>query len=375
MKSNNYILGAGVTGLAAGIASSRSVSEAADTPGGICSSYYVRPGESTRLIESPPDSDAYRFEIGGGHWIFGGDPTVLHFIDRLSPVRSYDRLSAVYFRNDDLYVDYPIQNNLRFLPSAFASQALIEMSASTGRFRTMRDWQQDYFGGTLCEKFFFPFHELYTAGLYTQIAPQDAYKSPVDLTKAIQGMFAPADAVGYNTRFVYPIDGLNQLSRAMAARADVRYGKRATTIDVRAKVVTFADGTVERYDRLICTLPLNQTMAMTGLAVEARPDPYSSVLVLNIGAVKGPQCPPHHWLYNPDAKSGFHRVGFYSNVDPSFLPASHRERASAVSIYVERAYPGGQQPTPAEVTAYADATVRELTDWGYIERAEVVDPT
>lgn len=42
-------------------------------------------------------------------------------------------------------------------------------------------------------------------------------------------------------------------------------------------------------------------------------------------------------LYNPDAKSGFHRVGFYSNVDCSFQPKSARQANEGVSIYVERA--------------------------------------
>jgi protoporphyrinogen oxidase len=114
---------------------------------------------------------------------------------------------------------------------------------------------------------------------------------------------------------------------------------------------------------------------MTGLHVGAQEDPYTSVLVLNIGARRGPNCPDDHWLYNPDAKSGFHRVGFYSNVDHSFLPAAARPRNEAVSIYVERAFVGGESLTPEEVRDYSNATVKELQDWGYITDAEVVDPT
>src|SRR4029453_3229394 len=94
------ILGAGVTGLAAGVASGAPVFEATATPGGICSSYYVRPGTRERLPARPPDrpraGDASRFEIGGGHWIFGGDPLVLSYIERLAPTRSYTRRSSVY---------------------------------------------------------------------------------------------------------------------------------------------------------------------------------------------------------------------------------------------------------------------------------------
>ncbi len=73
-KRQTLILGAGVTGLAAGYASGLPVYEAASAPGGICSSYYVRPGSTQRLSQAPADGEAYRFEIGGGHWIFGGDP-------------------------------------------------------------------------------------------------------------------------------------------------------------------------------------------------------------------------------------------------------------------------------------------------------------
>jgi hypothetical protein len=75
---------------------------------------------------------------------------------------------------------------------------------------------------------------------------------------------------------------------------------------------------------------------------------------------------PHHWLYNPDAKRGLHRVWFESNVDSSFLPISARKNAVAVSIYNERANTGGNKPTDEEVARYSRAVVAELTDWGYI---------
>ena len=70
------VLGAGVSGLAVGMASGAPVFEAADGPGGLCSSYYVRPDGSERSERPPADGEAYRFELGGGHWIFGGDPDV-----------------------------------------------------------------------------------------------------------------------------------------------------------------------------------------------------------------------------------------------------------------------------------------------------------
>lgn len=374
-QQRDLILGAGMTGLAAGLASGLPVFEAAPVPGGICSSYYVRPGERERLAQCPPDEEAYHFELGGGHWIFGGDPAVLRFIEDLTPARRYNRRSAVYLRERDLYVPYPLQNHLRYLGEPEREQALAEMARPQGSVRTMSEWLERSFGPTLGRLFFQPFHELYTAGLSDRIAPQDGYKSPVDMALTKRGASTETPPVGYNAGFVYPAEGLNTLAGRMAERCDVRFGKRVEKIDPALRSVDFADGSRENYRRLISTLPLNRMMELCGLSVEVEADPYTSVLVLNIGAVRGPRCPEEHWLYNPDARSGFHRVGFYSNVDPMFLPKSARDRKDRVSIYVERTYRGGEKPSSAEVAAYSGAVIAELRQWGYIGEAEVADPT
>jgi protoporphyrinogen oxidase len=364
--NSTYILGGGMTGLAAGISSGHPVLEASSRPGGICSSYYVRPGETERLSQRPEDGEAYRFEIGGGHWIFGGDPTVLHFARRLAPMCEYERSSAIYFAAEDRYAPYPIQNHLRYLGEDIAARALKELVGQPNGAVTMKDWLAQSFGPTLCELFFYPFHERYTSGLYETIAPQDAYKSPVNISLAIDGAFRRVDPVGYNVTFLYPQDGLDNLARRMAEQCDIRYDSKIVHIDVRAKELHLADGTVLPYRRLVSTLPLNTALEMSDTTTDARPDPHTSVLVLNIGATRGERCPDEHWFYNPDAASGFHRVGFYSNVDRSFLPHSQQARNNGVSIYVERAYLGGERPSEAEVADYGRAVVEELQSWGYI---------
>lgn len=375
--SNRLILGAGMTGLAAGHASGLPVFEAADSPGGICSSYYVRPGRQERLHHAPANGEAYRFEIGGGHWIFGGDPLILRFIRSLTPVKSYQRKSAVFFPDRDLFVPYPIQNHLRYLGQKVAAQVIEEITSvrSSGEVITMADWLRANFGQTLYKLFFEPFHELYTAGLFREIAPQDAYKTPVNPALVIRGAFDDVPQVGYNVTFIYPEEGLNVLAQRMAERSRVHYGKRVVKVDIDSKEIHFEDGTVEPYSEIISTLPLNRMMEMTRLDVGERPDPATSVLVVNIGATRGPNCPEEHWLYIPQSKAGFHRVGFYSNVDPSFLPASRREQQDAVSIYVEKAYREGDKPTQQEIDQLCQDVVKELQEWGWIKDVEVVDPT
>ncbi len=86
--------------------------EAAADPGGICSSYYVRPGTTARLARRPDDGDAYRFEIGGGHWIFGGDPSVLALLDRHSPLIAHERRAAVHLAASGATLAYPFQDHV-----------------------------------------------------------------------------------------------------------------------------------------------------------------------------------------------------------------------------------------------------------------------
>jgi protoporphyrinogen oxidase len=376
-KMDNIIIGAGMTGLAAGMVSGLPVYESEIVPGGICSSYYLMPGSGERLYQSPEDGEAYRFEIGGGHWIFGGDPAVLHFIKSLGPVKLYNRKSSVYFSKLGLYVPYPIQNHLSSLGKDIATKAISEIiNTPDGTPKTMADWLEMSFGKTLLELFFAPFHELYTAGLWTRIAPQDSYKSPVNLSIALQGAIDKAPPpVGYNVTYVYPREGLNTLAKRMAKKCEVNYGKRVARISVKKKEVFFSDGSGAKYENLISTLPLNKALEMVGVKVDEKPACYTSVLVLNIGATRGKKCPADHWLYIPDSDSKFHRVGFYSNVDTSFLPKSSRKGNERVSIYVEKAYQNGKKPVDKEIRAYSDSVVGELRSWGFISKAETVDPT
>lgn len=360
------------------------VYEASAGPGGLCGSYYVRP-DGQRLDGPPADGEAYRFEVGGGHWIFGGDQATLSWIEDLAPSRSYERRASVAIDGDGPRVGYPIQHHLAGFGPELATTAVDEISALAAQRQdvsppaTMRDWLHDQFGPTLAEVFFDPFHERYTAGLWDRIAAQDPGKSPLSLDAVRAGALGEASPGGYNQRFRYPVDGLDALVGAMAERCDVRYGHRVVSIDPIAKVISFANGSTAPYERAISTLPLVEAVRMAGVEVTAKPDPHTSVLVVNVGGESGPQLGDDHWVFVPRSSSGFHRFGVYSNVDESFLPVSARSGAngpaSRTSIYIERAFPQGARPSPDDEAVMATAMVNELQDWDVVGAVDVVDTT
>src|SRR5438093_6694497 len=83
--------------------------------GGICASYHVVPGQHQgkgpqRMFVAPDDGESYRFEIGGGHWLWGGDPMVIGLRNSFGPMGSYLRHAAAYLPEKELFVPYPLQN-------------------------------------------------------------------------------------------------------------------------------------------------------------------------------------------------------------------------------------------------------------------------
>ena len=374
--SAHFIVGGGVSGLAAGIASGASIYESQPWPGGICATYYVEPVSGRRSPTPPEDGNAYRFEVGGGHWIWGADPVVWRLFKSMVEWRTYVRRAAVFLPSRDLIVPYPLQYHLRYLGQRTGAAALREMEAARSRGnepRTLADWLKASFGDTLCELFFGPFHNLYTAGLWKEVAAPDEAKSPADLRLAAEGLVSANERAGYNAEFHYPIRGLDSLVQRMATACRLHVNRTVAGINVERSVVRFADGAEQGFHRVLSTLPLSTAMKVADLKLPEESDPFTSVIVINIGAGRGPACPDAHWMYVPASRSGLHRVGFYGNVDSTFLPASYREERT--SLYVEIARRGGDRPNAAELSRICRSVVGELTEWGWIRDTEIVDPT
>ena len=304
----DLILGAGFCGMSAGIKTGGVIYEGTGQPGGICRDY---------------EKDGFKFSNGGPHWIFGKDKG-LEYIKTLVEVKEYERKAGVYYNHT---FPYPFQS--------FAQELLIINEG------TFQDDLFRRFGTEQCNMFFFPFNQKYTAGLMNSVIPQDAYKSPKTGT-------------GWVSTFCDPVNGLSDLVNKMADQCTILYNNPALSIDTHNKIVKFKYGH-EKYDRLISTIPLNKCLEMCGNTDFKLP--YTSVLVINIGAERGHSTPEEHWLYIPFCKSGFHRVSFYTNVDPSKAPKGK------VGLSVEIAY------KPGEIYGWrmkAFDVMKELQKWNWI---------
>ena len=144
-------------------------------------------------------------------------------------------------------------------------------------------------------------------------------------------------AFGYNASFLYPQNGgIQALPNALSLRLkknQLLLGHEVLQIDLKTKRAFVNELGIVSFKRLVNTIPLNDFISLLKNApprvLNAANDLSSnSVYCLNLG-VSGKVMPGKHWIYFPEKKYPFYRVGFYHQFSPSNAPAG------SSSLYVE----------------------------------------
>ena len=315
------VLGAGLTGMSAGLELGRRgighrILEKSTAPG----------GHVVTLEEG-----GYRFDRTG-HLLHLKDDTlrelVLDLLD--GDVLEVERRSVVW--SHGVMTRYPFQANSLGLPPGVAYECVlgfVQAHASTNKpaARNFEDWCHLHFGTGISRHFMLP----YNSRLWG-VAPHE-------ITAEWCGRFIPlptledviAGAVGYgrrdlgyNTHFLYPRLGIGELSAGLYRRlGHVELDKAPLAIDFRARRLRLPRETVS-YGVLINTAPLPVLCSLLTdppdtIAHAARRLRHSSLYYLDL-ALDAP-CPRDvHWVYVPESKYPFYRVGCYSHFSTAMAP-------------------------------------------------------
>jgi len=238
---------------------------------------------------------------------------------------------------------------------------------------SLKSWVLRTFGRGFAKHFFFPYNEklwkvspdVLTAEWVAPFVPKPS------IEEVINGAFSDqTKKFGYNASFYYPKEGgIQALAFAFAKRLkDIRLNTEASSIDLERKEVTLRDGETISYEVLVSTLPLARFLKMTqSLPPEIQAFHgtlrWSSVYDINLG-VRRPQISDKHWIYFPEKKYRFYRVGFPMNF------STHMTPPGCSSMYVEIAYVPGQSFD--ETQAMKDA-IHGLLDCGLLRNeSEIV---
>jgi protoporphyrinogen oxidase len=366
------ILGGGMSGLSCAwhLKKDYLLVEKSDEPGGL-----------SRSIKQ----DGFVYDHTG-HLLHLRNPYTLKLIPELLGDNLVLNQRRAWIYSHDAYTRYPYQANLFGLPKKVIEECLkglieAQLAAPSPSRRpeegtspeSLKSWVLRTFGRGFAQHFFFPYNEkLWTVppDILTSewVAP---FVPKPSIQEVIEGAFSDqTKKFGYNASFYYPKEGGIQALAFAFARGlpDIRLNTSVNTIDLVRKEATLSTGESLTYESLVNTAPLNRFLDMASalppeIMAARKLLRYSSVYDINLG-IKRPRLSDKHWIYFPEKKYRFYRVGFPMNFSVNMTPPG------CSSMYVEIGFPP-DKPFD-EARALKDA-VRGLLECGLLQsESEIV---
>ena len=311
------------------------------------------------LATSIRDANGFTWDLGG-HVLFSH----YRYFDELMREAlgdgwvEHEREAWVWMRQG--WVPYPLQNNIWRLPPDDLAKCLDGLVAIQGKASavgppaTFAEWLQRAFGAGLCETFMLPYN--FKVWAFTPdklgVGWMGERVATVDLARVLRNLVYRRDDVGWgpNATFRFPLHGgTGAIWDALAAKlppGKLALGRRLVRVDTAGRLAHFDDGSTERYDRLLSSVPLDLLLRLLSdrpdLTARAGEFVHSSSHIVGVGfagsvpASLATKC----WMYFPEPETPFYRVTVFSNYSPNNV-----------------ALPGQQWSLMAEISESADKPV------------------
>lgn len=315
----DIIIGAGVTGLTYANFTKNPylILEADDHTGGLCNTIY---------------QDGFVWDYSG-HFFHFQNPEIAQFIsERLDKSGLVEVEKHTQIRYKDRLIDFPFQKNIHQLKQQEFIDCLVDLfEANSITPTTFTEMLYTKFGKSIAEKFLIPYNEkLYATNLDKLDADAMGRFFPYADKEDIIRNFRKAENSSYNGSFLYHKGGAIQYVKALERDIplkNISLQEKVTHIDLQQQIVTTTKREI-KYDHLISTIPLVNLLPLCGISVNTNALSWNKVLVFNLGFDGLGPDKKNHWIYFPEKKYCFYRVGFYSNIIPS----------DRMSLYVEIGY-------------------------------------
>lgn len=367
MVSEYLVLGAGVTGLAAGVELEESaiVLERDSSPGG--------------LVRSKC--------FDGGYW-YDYVLHLLHFKDPEIQARIGSYLGEVmspcppeaWIQTLEGSALYPFQLNIGGLSEEARNKCIVDYAKAyyhkngEATEKNYKEYLKATFGDAMCDLFYFPYNEKLYKYPLEGIAVDDLTWNlhRPSFEEILKGGFQPnVPRATYNTNAFYPcpkeadapLRGMELLSEALAKRVHkLELNTKVESVDPAAKTVYASkNGAKESYSyetACLSTLPLPVLIKLCNNAPESllkEIDTLEYTKVISIAiSIKGERPKnPGHWRYYTDPNIPFTRLIFMNEFDPQASPAD------GWALLAEVTWPGKEPiPTEDELTAKVLDSVR-----------------
>lgn len=304
MKVKYLIIGAGVSGLSfATNVGDYLIVEKEEEPGGLC--------RTTKR-------NGYIWDYSGHFFHFQHSEIKSLFLDIIpdDEILMKERNTKIYFK--DRWIDFPFQKNIHQLEQQDFIDALYDLyfREEKDTYDSFLDMLYGKFGRSITEMFLRPYNEkLYACDLNSlETDAMGRFFPYANLGDIVRNMKVQ-DNSSYNGSFLYPKDGAFRFIQVLLDKLDpkrVVLNTELKGVDFENKVAFFNDREIE-YEYLINTIPFHNFVEMTGFQTKGELS-SNKVLVFNLGFDKKSPIQDLHWVYFPEKKFNFYRVGFYDNI-------------------------------------------------------------
>ncbi len=280
-----------------------------------------------------------------GHWLHLRDPYMKQLVNELLPGELVPVARKARIFSHGVLTRYPFQGNLDGVPPEVVSECLIDFVRAHNNPRSSEPAQnfEDFclkkFGAGISRHFMIPYNQKLwgvhpreiTAEWCSRFVPIPKLE---DVIKGAVGDVPPE--IGYNVSFLYPKSGgIETLTRALVARlagGEVHLSTPVEKVNLRERTIIIGGDTIS-WHALVATIPLPELVARLVDAPKEIEDAAAklrctAVRYLNVATKSSPNA-DFHWIYVPEEKFPFYRVGIYTNAVPAMAPPGRG------SLYVE----------------------------------------
>ena len=300
-------------------------------------------------------------------------------MDRLLPDGFYHHQRKSWVRLLGTYAPYPFQNNVRHLPGPALWDCVegllaLQAAAPAGKPANFEEWIRAGFGAGIARHFMLP----YNRKIWSTEPRDMGYQwigdrvPTIDFKRILRNIALGIDDVGWgpNATFQFPKEGgtgaiWQKLGESLPPER-VRLSLAVASIDPARREIRYADGSRDRYDHLISTLPIPVLVKLAGLEPALGPAVrrlrHTHVQVAGIAAAqKIPDAlADKTWLYVPGDESIFYRVTPFSTFSPAHTPDPEKH----CSFLCEISTPGDG---PMHSGDLKDRVLRDLREGGLID--------
>jgi protoporphyrinogen oxidase len=348
----DLIVGAGISGLsyAAAAGGDYQIIEAEEQIGGYC-----------RTIRK----EGFVWDYSGHFFHFQHPELRDYVMQRIAPdeMLTVNKHTQILYK--DRHVDFPFQMNIHQLEQQEFIDCLYDLfsipeNATSDTFKQMLYAK---FGRSIADKFLIPYNsKLYATDLDNLDVDAMGRFFPYADKEQIVRNFRNPEGKSYNATFLYPKEGCIRIVNSVASHVDssrISLGERLLSVDMKTHTAVTNRRTLH-FDRLISTMPLPRLLDICSVPYDSGIYSWNKVLVFNLGFdAKGPER-TNCWMYIPESRYVFYRVGFYDNIIGQ----------DRMSLYVEIGF-GKEQPV-GEIGSLLQRTLDDLHDAGIVTSQRLV---